>query len=716
MDKPLTDNGKKPDASGQDTPVKDKTAAGEALSAVSKDTVQDSAKDNQHIDIKDKQIGAYSQGATRPLITRKAWDEKNDHDTWMDDPKRRLAIRLFSRGVLGAAFFTAGGMLARKWMHGYDATKSFGEQANQNPLTFIAKVIDTGIGKPIESTVTAIAGKEAGLASVRFRPTHYGRVFGKEMRGRSLGDEVVNITFDFFCASVGDAWGRDIAGWFDPNVKKTWMDDKGNIKIPKAIDAALNSMTRYITYNGGEDWAVSIPYAYFMKGQRSLLNRMSPGFKYDFDRGLNGGSFKVRNGVIAGNYNVEGMIDLQNRFTVYNIGTLMYREAYDYLRRRFDGKATNLYGAPDKKPEDSSILGSIGAVAKWVARSAIKGVIIMTPAVPFFWITRTPQSKHKGAFIDADKGILATTYDHDTFTANELQRSPSTEIEYLKYENKGWPGKSNYDRFSQTPAGTIADFEPRLAERHPGYISRNAFDAYGTTFGAVDAGFNAIGRANYKAAGALDKPADWLDKRMGATGNRIKEAIGVRDNKFKNFTRPMVYAAASYTPYMYAKSEFSNLWDHGKMDMAAERLVDGVAKLNWGEFKAGLGEVWNTILFKPLTDPAREKEGQRRMEMDTSPPDIFSETQTKSGQDFWENIMEKRKRQERERKEAVQKKEVAQKDTQNPDISWQERVVSGPQKMKAEARPVTDKPKTRAEQEAMRKALEELNPPTNSIN
>jgi len=106
----------------------------------------------------------------------------------------------------------------------------------------------------------------------------------------------------------------------------------------------------------------------------------------------------------------------------------------------------------------------------------------------------------------------------------------------------------------------------------------------------------------------------------------IKGALGMGNDKFQRFTRPMIDASFSYYPYMYAKGETALLWDDGKMDMAAERMIDGATKLNWGEFKAGAGEVWRSFLHKPLADPTREAEGQRRLLLDRSPPDIFDKT------------------------------------------------------------------------------------------
>ena len=648
------------------------------------------------------EMGAYGpQAAAQIDLTKDAWKAVENHRaSWSEDPKSRLAVRMFSRGLMGAAFFTAGGLLTKKWMTGknsYDPLKALSEQ--KNPLQVIAKLIDSGLGVPIEATVTKLAGKEAGLNSVRFRQTRY-RSFGNEMRGRSLGDEAVNITFDFFSASVGDALGRDMAAWIDPNAKKTWMDDQGRINLPKAAQSALEATMRYITYNGGEDWAVAIPYAYFMKGQRKLIEHASPGFQYDFDRQLNGGSFKMKNNQIVGNYNKEGALDLQSRFTVYNIGTLMYREAYDYVGNMLSGQPSTLYGAPEvAKHERKGLVEKAGDLVKWAARSAVKGTIIMTPAVPLFWITRTPQTKHRGLFIDPEKGILGRPPTGAGFKGDSIHTntpdipSGSTYVDYWHYRHN--PNDHNLNNHHYTsPGTTVGHIDPTLV--HVPGASGNSFDAHARTFGPADAVLNSFGKANYEIAHAATGPSKWLDTRVPSVTHSFKEMLGIKNHNDGRFMRPMVYASTSYTPYMYAKSEFANLWDNGKMDMAAERMIDGAAKLNWGEFKKGAHEVYKAVAHQPFEDAAREVEAQRRILVDTSPADSFRETQ------------------------AAQNLNKKPEQAMSEGSSWRDRLISGPpvekkilaqREEKAFAKKVSY-----AEQESMRKALEDLSPPTNAIN
>lgn len=616
---------------------------------------------------------AHSVGAYRPELSAEAW--KHDRQPWNASPQGRLAIRMFSRGILGAAFFAGGGILNGKWMKGYDKEASWGEQT-ENPLKFISKLIDTVAGKPITATVNALGGN--GAKAVRFRPSRYHSTTTPGV-GHSLGEETVAVTFDFFCASIGDAFGRDIAGWFDPSVKKKWIKD-GHVDFPETVRSMVKSVWRYFTYNGGEDWAVAIPYVYFMRAQRAALNHASHGFRYDSDRQGNGGTFRVNDNLnLVGNYNQEGILDLQNRFVVYNMGTLMYRELYDAAAHMLSGHKACLYGSPDKKSASKGLLSGVGTAIKWMARSAVKGAIYMTPAVPFFWITRTPQSKWRGQFVHPEEGMLAYREQYrdadgqvktrtNIIHANEHTKGtgygPDTPLFYAKYDYK-------HNHFEPLkPTGRTAG--------ETGF-GLHGFDPHGQTFGIIDRGLNAIGEANYRVSEyAATVPAGWADKNLGWFGAKAKSFLGAPD--FSRFGRDFVNASVSYTPYMYAKAEFARVWDDGKMDMAAERMIDGAAKLSWGEFKAGAGEVWNTFLHRQLADPAREAEGQRRIALDLSPPDDADHLRRE----------------------------------ENNPLSWLERVIQG----KPEDKPEVggNNPKNYAEREEMRKALEKMHPPTNSIN
>jgi hypothetical protein len=602
------------------------------------------------LDLKGEGLGAYGRNSSyQPELNQKLWD--NSKLPWNETMGGRLAIRAFSRGVMGAAFFAAGNLLATKWMNGdvrYDPTKPFSEQMSLakggNPLKVIAKCIDTVAGKPIEWVTTQVTGDPIkGLEMVHFRPTnpaYMGANALSKVPGRSLGHEAVGITFDFFCASVGDAWGRDIAGWVDPHVKKEWIKD-GKIDFPAAVKQMCKSTAQYLTYNGGEDWAVAIPYAYYMKAQRAAIGhpKISPGFEKDFDLSKNGSVFKRdKHGHVTGNYSLEGSVDLQGRFTVYNMGTLMYREVYDHLVNWLvKGKKTRLYGAPDSD-EKRSVLGWLGDHAKWVARSVIKGGIYMTPAVPFFWPTRAVQWRDQKLAVN--------------------------------------PGN---------PAEPVSHIDERA---NPG------FQEHGSGVNLIDKAYDTVGRASQHLVDFVDRHADRLDERGGKYVMGFKQRLGIHElNQFSNvYTK----AAISYTPYMYAKAEAARLWDHGKMDLSLERMIDGAAKLDLAEFKAGVGEVYRSFVHQPLKDPAREAEAQKRILLDTSlPADV--------------NLGGDPSR----RKLKAAREQQAAKD----QLDWRQRVVQGKAEEKQEKKSPELSPKAASyvDQEDLRKTLNELTPPTNSI-
>ncbi|MDX1974330.1 MAG: hypothetical protein SFT92_01500 [Rickettsiales bacterium] len=635
-------------------------------------------------------FGAYGPTNKAVDLSEKSWEQ--GQKPWNSTLKGRLAIRAVSRGIMGAAFFAVGGALTEKWLHKvpnkYDASVGLLEQSN--PLQFIAKLIDMTAGEGIKTTVNMLGYD--GERAVRFRPTKFGAM--SNIPGRTLGHEVTSITFDFFCASVGDAWGRDIAGWFDPSVKKTWKKENGSIDIPEAIKSASKYLVQYVTYNGGEDWAVAIPYAYYMRFSREMLNHADPGFVNDPDRNLNGGSFRVgRHGNVYGNYHEAGIVDLQGRFTVYNMGTLMYRELYTHIADRLAGRKTSLYGSPEQ--EKPGLLGGVANVAKWVARSVIKAGIYMTPAVPFFWLSRTPQTKYRGTFIFPNHGMLGYT-------------SPGGKREIVKANEPIPAGSTVYFTRYDREHTHLGDYAPEARARYDGDFIQSyhapveqfgdparigkGFDPYGKTFGPIDWTLNEVGRVNY----AVGKTASDIANQYNDTalGTRAREALGLKT--LGGFAHSMTNASLAYTPYMIAKAEFANLWDSGKMDVSLERMIDGAAALNWGEFKSGASEVVNSVLHKPLADPAREAEAQHRIALDNS---LSAGLNIGSQRDKNQN-----------------NPDVAAHKAHN--LSWQERVVAGKTESKDKdnkVEAVGSKAGSHVEQEALRKALDELTPPTNSV-
>jgi hypothetical protein len=443
-----------------------------------------------------------------------------------------------------------------------------------------------------------------------------------------------------------------------------------------------------VTYNGGEDWAVALPYVYFMKGTRYFIDKACPGFRYDVDEQLNGGSFIVKagsNGLgskIVGSVALPTALNHQMRFTVYNIGTLMYRDVYNFVKDKIEGKPTSLYGASDRTDKPTTIGGKVGEVAKWATRSAIKATIYMTPAVPFFWINRANQGKSRGFLVDPERGPLHMMDEHGKFNvvaAEDVTSYMHSDIPFIHCERLGGEALLK-------PGAKIT-------------LAQGVSTPVNTHDLPFNTGHTVVGKAFDRIAKFNEGATDWADKHVGAAldshlgelGTGIKGKLGI--GSFNTFTTSWMRSVLAYTPYMYAKAEFANKLDTGKMDLASERLVDGAAKLNWGEFKAGASEVWRTILGKTLADPVREREAQRRTLLRTHGPDVFLNTSA----DIDKNIKEESK---------------------NGHSNWRERITSKPFAEKVEAKEVDKTPEPKysyAEKEAMREALKNLEPPTNSV-
>lgn len=600
---------------------------------------------------------------------------------WSSTPEGRAAIRLFSRGIMGAAFFAMGQMWnTRSFAESVkDYHPSNGRGVNNLPQR-IAALIDNSAGRIIRKTTEKIGyqlfrgnysvvlhdgvahnfdraqyANYLGQRAVTFRDTRsyhddyqpHGAEGRPNLEGRSIGEEVVGITLDFAMASMGDAIGRNLVDILDPNVEKTWIKD-GKI-LPKEFAKALGkSVWTILTFNQGEDWAVSIPYAFYMRFQRRVLDKIFPGFKYDSDRALNGGSFSVDDtGKINGNYAIPGALDLHGRFAAYNVMTSMYREIYREVGKFFDqiihpekhaDEVAEKQKSAAEHPHSISekLLNTAQAVGRFFMRHIIKAGIYMQAAVPFFWITRTPQSKQMGMLIHPDKGpmMFLATDANGRLVNNPLD---GTQGNALFANGNYWDSSRHTHMPDPRHANGVqplfyGDFRPFKNRGHTDptvlvsaiYPDPNnrpinpvAPDAQGNRYAIFgqhntwhDPLTNLIGRANQGAVEAVGTMA----KALGA--NPEGEFVS-------SFVPRFVRASISYTPYMYVKGEMNRLYGDNniQMDMATDRFSNGVFALNWSETKAGIKEIRDTFMRRPLTDPDRAvdlKEQQKKNPHDAS--------------------------------------------------------------------------------------------------
>jgi hypothetical protein len=386
----------------------------------------------------------------RDLI-RKA-GEKPD---WQQSTGGRILTRIASRGVFGALAFTWAGNHSTRAMRNYAprSIQTFGEWGRalvnlrttapmagtriklasgewhtvrvgeNDPNTFqaIAKMFDVTLGKPTQfvARLLAPAGKadEWARQSVLFRKRQFfhdpiasfklGGEYEIREFGRSLGHEMVIVSSDFAAASAVDSTMRNVVECIDPNVEKNWFDKEGHFSTPQFARDMGKRAWRVVSFNQGEDWAVAFPYVMYMKWQRNVIDNFSPQFKIASDNPhWNGASLKLRRVTrpgqpdkleIIGDYQVEGMFDLWGRFgPAYNTLTLIYREAYTSVGRALNNWWNGDSWIPPMSMPDRPIASTIGAVGdtgRYLLKSFMKSSIYMTPAVPFFWISRISQSQ-----------------------------------------------------------------------------------------------------------------------------------------------------------------------------------------------------------------------------------------------------------------------------------------------------------------------------------
>lgn len=556
---------------------------------------QDSARGNgaaRFLSPKDEMLINQQQAAQRTpdssyqtyLFGSSGSDER---PAWSDSMKGRAAIRILSRGIVGAAFFTIGGRMAQHQLRNYnkDAELTW-NIVKENPLQLVAKGFDVTFGKLISSSVELFA-KAAGRAdaaaiaekAVTFRTTRHFKNSNLAW-GRSYGAEVVGITFDFAMASIGDALTRNVVQMIDPNIRKSWhINDKGEVaavgekyhtdwgKLGKHI---LSTGWRVLSKNQGEDWAAAIPYVYQMKFQRqflsSVFNKRFDGHKIAFDHGWNGGAYKVNQaGQVVGDYQLAGAIDLHARFVGYNWYTLMYREAYDSVGNAFkkwkeDGFAIHPHWPENKNPLVAAV-DAVGASVRYVTKSFIKANMYMNPAVVPFWLMRVPQSKWRAGTVHVDG------------------HSPAEVTGFDKAPQPNFYDPVHYQTFKNETRLDKAEKIFSRALNPIGWVSHS------------------LGTQAAKASDKMVAKGWWPNSPRF---NRILEdnngnlAAGRRE-----FMREYVDASLSYTPYMWAKAETALRVDDtkgdgkpGLMDMSIYRFIDDVTSFNFKEVPADLKKMW----------------------------------------------------------------------------------------------------------------------------
>lgn len=570
---------------------------------------------------------------------------------WSDSMSGRAAIRMISRGITGALFFTIGARYARMQLADYNP-----EQINKaKPLHWVAKTFDVAFGKPIAEMTRGISRLNGATLekaelnawnSVNFRTKLY--FHGKDgliknglaQNSRSLGAEMSSISFDFAMMSIGDAMTRNFIQMLDPNLKKTWwLNDQG--KIAGAGEKRHFSMTKWVQSTGkaawrifsksqGEDWAVALPYVYQMRMQRALFSKFLKeevkGSKIFFDNSWNGAAYKVNaEGKIVGDYNLIGAMDLHARFVGYNVYTLMFREGYDMLSHKFKQWKADGFAVHPHLPQHPVHAFAKGSkdLVRYVIKSTIKGNMYMNPAVIPFWLVRVPSSKWRGGLvnIEAEKAenALASTISYDERVRRRAELAGISEAEMAERMVVTKADGTRIVNYN-TAKDRIEPHQPGAAPRQEMYLHnkkvenpiaslKNPYDSkqYEHFEGGVSKGFskalNPIGRFTYWLGGKATQAVEALPK-----GNWFKEYAGMNEGNpmgpsdaasRERFMRTFVDASLAYTPYFYAKTEFGLRVDdtpsngsRGRMDTAIYGLMDNLAAFKFRSAGKSLKHMW----------------------------------------------------------------------------------------------------------------------------
>lgn len=462
---------------------------------------------------------------------------------WASRAGGRLAIRAFSRGVVGAAFYTWGARKAREDMTGYEIDKK-----PANSLQYIARFFDVAVSKPLENSFAFIwrkqkNGQERAKQVVTFRSS-------SEEHIRTLGEDAVYNTFDFASASVGDALGRELASLFDPALKHTWKKE-GKVAFSQVAKRLGGSLYR-ITLAPMADWFVAVPYTFQQKWQQSWLDKAFPGFKKTADSTAHGSAYETdENGKIKGTYALAGAIDLQFRFTLYNFGTGLFRDLTDVMEKSFkkfmEPENKELHGHVHKTPETMFRAGknTLRGMSEFLLGRLIKTFVIMTPSIPIFSMMRVPQNRHKGKSISpqVDEGgnIVTDGYGKTVYKQTKIVEEPDT-INPSELDRSAWRTSSRIIDKTLNPFGVLAN-----------------------NFG------NGLG--NFLA-------------RFFKSEERKKQA--------REFGYDDANAILAYTPYIWLKNELDHKYNE-PLDKPTDRIVGGIFNRSAQEFWGGIRDVWNVI-------------------------------------------------------------------------------------------------------------------------
>lgn len=486
----------------------------------------------------------------------------------------------------------------------------------------------------------------------------------RQLNGRDLGHEIVDVTFGFAAMSVGDALGRNLVGVFDPNVKKDWLNKDGSIDIPKLGKSSLDAAIDIMTYRQGEDWAVALPYVYTMRALRAGQSKAHENVKFTLDN--NNGSVFVadaKTGDISGDTLKSSALNFQSRFMFYNFYTSMFRDAYqNVLHKIHDVDADKSQDILSQKKHES-VLGEVGSDIReaidYTAVSFIKSMTWMAPVVPFFWAPRIALSRSNARAIynnlpleNGQTGMGVVTSSPATPI---ISTGPNWESEEQVFGRNGHTPVSKYERefyatpsmvvtrgapatyisdvaegikpFNQTKQGWYAlpysnylsDTDKAYTERMQAYAGSKRLHGseFTVNFDSLAARknddyinfiINPIAKIGRFVTNGIDKGL--IQGVLGLTPERVAESGDMTKYFFKDtsdLSRRLVSHSLSYTGYFIAKYEAETHINNAATDASLYLAMDGIWNADLNKIKTGFTDYAHVITKHPISEQTYEK-------------------------------------------------------------------------------------------------------------
>lgn len=542
-------------------------------------------------------------------IPKDNWIEKRH---WTDTPHGRFGIEFASRIFLGGMFYALVGQSEsmKQVSSNYDPA-TFMQKEKKTWLEWVAYGVDKTFGAGIKKTAEVVTGdKQKAEEFIRFRQERFlPGDGGRPAAGRSYGAEFTAVVADFGGMTVGTYIQREaMYGLLNPNERKAWLKD-GKFDLGHAIKRLGSKIWEGASYNLGEDIAATLPYVFFLRGSRNVIDKhLAPGFRIISDHVDNSGGMLVKgDGTIKSEYQGAGMTDLIIRFTGYNVITQMYRDAYqrtgsalkNWKKNDFQFSTPEFFKNPAQMPE-KLVQGTRG-LGRYMAISTIRSLLQMLVASPFFAIIRSPLSKPSGLIVNPEYGFLQLHLEDGTKVP--VRRGGGREgqpyAKYYDYDakyNDGTPVKVSW---SKAP-------DHELRKNPVAHFQDGPFDVYGSTKDSTRALYydrfsaltDGIGSNLEKVAehSAWEKSQNWFWKM---TGN---------EERSKHMSREALLAGMPYALYFSAKVYLREKYVNEQMNLSIGRLLDGALSFNIREMREGASEIQRTMMSLPFKEPNRQAE------------------------------------------------------------------------------------------------------------